>query len=115
MPNSAPVIAFRPSWDQPASTQRSAWSADALEWEDLPSLSDSLAQRLIRLGERHSATSRSVPTGGWAPTLPAELEPPMRSQPFREPLEGLAVREVTEPDVFRHFFGTGSALHNGTL
>ena len=41
----------------------------------------------------------------WDSTRPAELERPAPSQPFREPLQGVAIREVTEPDVFRHFFG----------
>ena len=41
----------------------------------------------------------------WDATRPAELEPASVSQPFREPLEGVAIREVMEPDVFRHFFG----------
>jgi hypothetical protein len=27
------------------------------------------------------------------------------SQPFREPFSGVVIREVHEPDVFRHFFG----------
>jgi len=25
--------------------------------------------------------------------------------PFREPMRGMAIREMTEPDIFRHFFG----------
>lgn len=101
----APALAFAPSWEDLAPAQRSAWSADALEWEDLPSLSDSLAQRLVRLGERHSAAHRPEPVASWTATMPAQLDPPLRSEPFREALAGLAVREVNEPDVFRHFFG----------
>ena len=31
--------------------------------------------------------------------------PSLPSTPFREPLNGLAVREVMDADVFRHFFG----------
>lgn len=85
--------------------QPAAWSADALEWEELPSLADSLAQRLVMLGERHGAASRPGPRGGWAATMPAELGPPVFSEPFREVLSGLAIREVNEPDVFSHFFG----------
>lgn len=100
----ATPIAFRPVRASNA-PQPAAWSADALEWEELPSLADSLAQRLVMLGERHGAASRPGPPGGWAATMPAEFEPPLPSEPFREVLSGLATREVNEPDVFRHFFG----------
>lgn len=96
--------AFRPTRASGAS-QPAAWSVDALEWEELPSLADSLAQRLVMLGERHGAAGRPGPPGGWAATMPAELQPPVHSEPFREVLTGLATREVNEPDVFHHFFG----------
>ncbi|MEP7302835.1 MAG: hypothetical protein ABI699_15075 [Caldimonas sp.] len=69
--------------------------ADAIEWEELPSLAGSLARRIV------AATN-----GPWDATRPAELEPATASQPVREPVDGLAIREVTEPDVFRHFFGS---------
>ena len=39
--------------------------------------------------------------------MPAALDPAPVSQPFHEPMQGLSTREVIEPDVFRHFFGTG--------
>ena len=65
----------------------------AIEWEELPSL----AQRV-----RHTP---GAPAGAWDPTRPAELESAPASQPFRE-LKGVAIREVNEPDVFRHFFGS---------
>ena len=70
-------------------------AAGAIEWEELPSLVGSLAKRVAAL---HQAP--------WDATRPAELDvltPP--SQPFREPVNGLSIREVLEPDVFRHFFG----------
>lgn len=38
-------------------------------------------------------------------TIPSALLPLLPSTPFREPLSGLAVREVMDADVFRHFFG----------
>ena len=69
--------------------------AGAIEWEELPSLVGSLAKR--------AAAAHQAP---WDATRPAELDvltPP--SQPFREPVNGLSIREVLEPDVFRHFFG----------
>ena len=72
---------------------RTPAAAGAIEWEELPSL----AQR-VRQGP-------STPAGAaWDATRPAELESAPVSQPFRE-LKGLAIREVNEPDVFRHFFG----------
>ena len=67
--------------------------AGAIEWEELPSL----AQR-VRQGPSAAAGT------AWDATRPAELESAPVSQPFRE-LKGVAIREVNEPDVFRHFFG----------
>ena len=68
--------------------------AGGIEWEELPSLAGSLAQRL--------AAATNTP---WDATRPAGLDASVPSQPFREPVNGLAIREVNEPDVFRHFFG----------
>jgi len=69
-------------------------AAGAIEWEELPSLAGSLARRI--------AAATQAP---WDATRPAALDAPVPSQPFREPVDGLAIREVNEPDVFRHFFG----------
>ena len=90
--------------------------AGAIEWEELPSLAGSLGDRLVIVGHRRigaaaeAARMRNAPlapTAGtpWDSTRPAELETEVVSLPFREPLEGVAIREVNEPDVFRHFFG----------
>lgn len=91
--------------------------AGAIEWEELPSLADTLADRLVILGHRKLGAAAAnaaqlrgtshAPTAGtpWDSTRPAELENIVPSAPFREPLEGVAMREVNEPDVFRHFFG----------
>lgn len=91
--------------------QRPAWQADAIEWEELPSLADSLSQRLVVLGERHRALADGEPDSryDWAITQAAELDPLTPSEPFRETLQGLVMREVNEPDVFRHFFGASAA------
>jgi len=89
-----------PSMHRPAFR---AAAAGAIEWEELPSL----AGRIESLGAGPSGTS-SRPTSGhtvWDSTRPAELEPAVASGPFREPIDGVAIREVVEPDVFRHFFG----------
>jgi hypothetical protein len=73
---------------------RTSFPAGGIEWEELPSL----AQRVRPLGAMTSTTP-------WDATAPAELEPASVSPPFCEPLKGVAIREVMEPDVFRHFFG----------
>jgi hypothetical protein len=65
----------------------------AIEWEELPSLAHGLRQPAVG----HA----SAP---WDATRPADLETATVSAPFRE-LKGVAIREVNEPDVFRHFFG----------
>jgi hypothetical protein len=97
-----------------ASTHRAVMHGDAIEWEELPSLAATLAQRLTTRGAwRRDAAAR---TGGrddtppasvspWDATLPVELDAVAPSQPFSEPLSGLATREVHEPGVFQHFFG----------
>ena len=102
----------------PLAAPRLPAHAGAIEWEELPSLADSLRERLVVLGTRHrdavaaararAATFERVASAGvpWDATRPAALDgPPPPSQPFSEALGGLAVREVHEPDVFRHFFG----------
>jgi hypothetical protein len=101
-----------------APTRRAASPPGAIEWEELPSLADSLADRLVVLGTRHrdaltaararaAAFERIAASGRpWDPTRPAELDPvPIPTEPFREALKGLAVREVREPEIFRLFFG----------
>lgn len=82
---------------------------EAIEWEDLPSLADSLAARLVNDPQRRRQLSQFDGYSGnaWDNTMPADLlsiTPP--AQPFCETLNGLATREVHEPDVFRHFFGS---------
>ena len=68
--------------------------AGAIEWEELPSLAARVRST--------DSSSGSIP---WDATRPAALETPSVPIPFREPMRGLAIREVTEPDIFRHFFG----------
>jgi hypothetical protein len=104
-----------------AATQRAVANADAIEWEELPSLHGTLAQRLVTRGNWHtgqrqkrgandSAWMNSTTFGSpWDNTMPAALDPAPVSQPFREPLEGLVTREIHEPEVFFHFFGEDAA------
>jgi hypothetical protein len=86
-----------------ASTQRrlSQYGA-AIEWEELPSLTE----RLVNVDARRAGDfqNSSSFTGTWDVTMPAALDPITESGPFQEPLRGLVTRELREPDVFRHFF-----------
>jgi len=83
-------------------------NADAIEWEELPSL----AKRVIHRPPAHvrgandSRFQNSMSFDSpWSATMPVTLEPQPVSQPFVERLSGLATREVIEPDLFQHFFG----------
>lgn len=66
-----------------------------IAWEATPSL-----QHLVRRTEPAHA---DVPS--WAETMPAELYALDEPVVFREALEGLAVRDLDEPEIFRVFFG----------
>jgi hypothetical protein len=79
----------------------------SIEWEELPSLADTLAQRLVNDVKRRQALPHY--TSAWDNTLPADLDVLIPAQPFEETLSGLVQREVLEPDVFRHFFGEAAA------
>ena len=85
--------------------RRRLFDAGAIEWEELPSLADTLAKRLAHTGVRggefqNSSSFSSV----WDATMPAAFDPIQESGPFVESLRGLITRELREPDVFRHFF-----------
>ena len=147
-----------------AAAHRAVANSDTIEWEELPSLAASLAQRLVARGALarsatgslarlvdsaeagsastgHAAAGGAAPATGHAATRAAhhaaiyraseraseraperaalyvapwqstelgtfyELEP---SAPFNEVLFGVSTREVHEPDVFQHFFGSGA-------
>ena len=97
-----------------ASTHRAVTYGDAIEWEELPSLAATLAQRLTTRGawRRGAAARAGAPDdtapgslSPWDATRPVELDALPPSQPFSESLRGLATREVLEPGVFQHFFG----------
>ncbi len=74
-----------------------------IDWEVQPSL-----QHLVK---RVDEAPQDAPT--WAETMPAPfaetLPVPFEAMPapvtFREPLEGLAMRDLDEPEIFRVFFG----------
>jgi hypothetical protein len=65
----------------------------SIDWEFQPSL-----QHLVRRTE-----DADVPS--WAETMPAEFDALEEPVKFREALEGLAVRDIDEPEIFRVFFG----------
>ena len=97
-----------------ASAHRAVAYGETIEWEELPSFADSLSRRLVPRGSLVRTSPDTVPdfetssvfASPWNTTMAAELDTlPPPSQPFREALDGLALREVNEPDVFRHFFG----------
>ncbi len=78
-----------------------------VEWDDTPSFADSLSDRLNWRARSQGAERRTVEV--YPDTMPAELVPAPASTTFSEPVEGLAVREVTDIDVFRHFFSAALA------
>jgi hypothetical protein len=82
---------------------------ESTDWDTLSSLADSLAQRMgtvplptttsrFELGPRLGAA--------WANTMPVDLDVTVRPDLVCEPLLGLSIREMPEPEVFKHFFGT---------
>ena len=88
-----------------AATNRAVANADAIEWEELPSL----ARRVVNRGANDSAFMATSSFGTvWDNTMPAALDAIPASQPFCERIQGLATREVNEPGVFQHFFGADS-------
>ncbi len=104
-----------------------------LEWEDTPSFAESLRERiqwvgsaprsdarlaalrrlLAELGPEMLADAMRLGTDDdvraaaahHADTVPCELGPAVPITPFVEPIDGVAVREVSDADLFRHFFG----------
>jgi hypothetical protein len=70
----------------------------SIAWEAQPSL-----QHLV---VRHDDVG-DVPT--WAETMPVSLEAMNAPVVFREPLEGLSVRDIDEPEIFAVFFGDTAA------
>jgi hypothetical protein len=67
----------------------------SIDWEAQPSL-----QHLV---VRTDSAHQDAPN--WAETMPATFESLDEPQVFHEPLEGLSIREMNEPEIFRVFFG----------
>jgi hypothetical protein len=52
-----------------------------------------------------ASTSAADFNTAWGVTMPAALDTLPEPVPFQETLPGVAMREVNEPDLFKHFFG----------
>ena len=83
---------------------------DAIEWEELPSLARTVAERRQMSTDTAASRAFTPSTFGnaWSATQRGDLHDLPEPQVFHEPVRGLAVREVHEPDVFSHFFGETS-------
>ena len=68
----------------------------SIDWEFQPSL-----QHLVKRAD--AGPQDDAPT--WAETMPATFEATHEPVTFREPLEGLSMRDLDEPEIFRVFFG----------
>ncbi len=66
-----------------------------IDWEFQPSL-----QHLVK---RTESAQQEAPS--WAETMPASFDATPEPVTFREPLEGLSMRDIDEPEIFRLFFG----------
>ncbi|WP_428421172.1 hypothetical protein [Methylibium sp.] len=89
----------------PRTSHHALRGRDAIEWEELPSFADSLTQRLTVLGQRPLGERIDAASSAWVETMAASLDLLPPSEPFRETVKGLHIREVHEPEVFRLFFG----------
>jgi hypothetical protein len=83
-----------------------SFAADAIEWEELPSLA-----RTLRRGDLTPSVGHV-----WLSTEPMPLQPLQSAtapRPARlvEPIIGLLVQEIESDGVFRHFFGDDRANH----
>ena len=82
-----------------AATHRAVAYGGVIEWDEMPSMGR-------RLSVKRADFEASSSFGNtWNTTMAADFDAIPPSQPFRETLSGLHMREVNEPDVFQHFFG----------
>ncbi len=82
-----------------AATHRAVAYGGVIEWEEMPSMGRRIATH------RADFEASSGFGNTWNTTMAADFDAIPPSQPFRETLSGLQMREVNEPDVFQHFFG----------
>ncbi len=87
-----------------AAMHRAVAYGGAIEWEEMPSM----GRRVLT---RRPDFAPSTGFGNtWDTTMAAAFDILPPSQPFSETLSGLAMREVNEPDVFQHFFGSAPVI-----
>jgi hypothetical protein len=67
--------------------------------------SEGRAAMLKALEELMAAGDAAQRHQPWDITMPAGLDSKPLAQPFDEPMDGMAIREVAEPSVFKRFFG----------
>lgn len=91
------------------------------EWEDLPSLTGVVLRRHVPAAsfdmaneyvDQARARLRSEPPAApvWTETMPAIFDPLVPSAPLADTrIDGLAAREINDPDVFRHLFQSAIA------
>jgi hypothetical protein len=70
----------------------------SIAWEAQPSL-----QHLV------VRTDDAADVSTWSETMPVSLDAMNAPVVFREPLQGLSVRDIDEPEIFNVFFGDGGA------
>lgn len=92
-----------------------------VEWEELPSLPSVLLRRHVpqasyaianEFVQQAQARLHSAPPAApvWTETMPAVFDALLPSAPLADThISGLASREIMEPDVFKHFFGSTAA------
>jgi hypothetical protein len=97
-----PSLLARSSRQSPVFSRHRA--DDAIEWEELPSLTGAL-RRSDFVTTRGSVWHSTEPLG----LMPHEPAPPPAV--FVEAVKGLLVREIAGDEVFRHFFGDPTAHH----
>ena len=107
----------------PLSPRTAAQRGNAsVEWEELPSLPGVMLRRHVpqasyaiasELVQQARVRLQSAPVCApvWIETMPAIFDPLLPSAPLADTLiNGLASREIIEPDVFKHFFGRSPAV-----
>lgn len=80
---------------------------DSIEWEEVSAPSEALCPVLQPIPTPKAADPVEAAqhfNSAWNNTLPAHLVETPPASPFSEPLQGMVMREMNEPEVFRHFF-----------
>lgn len=102
---------MNPRAPQPATpTYQFLGFKDFMGWDELASLAHTLTQpaaaAVPKAPQSPNAHSPAADfNSAWNVTMPATLATLPEPTPFREAIEGLVMREVSEPEVFKHFFG----------